>query len=72
MNKRLHKRGTKKDLTLNFNGENITSNAGLLLFKEFDNKLCLTKRMSDCIKNERDPRYIDYSIQDVLTQRFYN
>src|SRR3989339_28624 len=55
----------KKDLTLNFNGGDITSDAGLLLFKEFDNKICLTKRMSACIKDERDPRYIDYSIQDV-------
>lgn len=62
----------KKDLTLNFNGGDITSDAGLLLFKEFDNKICLTKRMSACIKDERDPRYVDYSIQDILTQRFYS
>lgn len=62
----------KKKLAVNFTGGDITSDAGLLLFKEFDHKIKLTERMSDCIKDTRDQRYIDYSIQEILSQRFYS
>ena len=37
-------------------GGNITSDAGLLLIKEFDSKLKLSKRIADRTKDKRDNR----------------
>lgn len=62
----------KKDLQFNFEGGDITSDAGLLLIKEFDNKLNLSKRMAACIKDTRDQRKIDYTIEELLNQRIYS
>ena len=48
----------KKKLTVNFNGGDISSDAGLLFFREFDSKLKLLERISNCIKDKRDNRYM--------------
>lgn len=63
---------TKKKVTLNYNGGNISSDAGLLLIKEFDDKLKITKRMSKCIKDQRNPSYISHTIKNLIDQRFYS
>lgn len=62
----------KKDLQFNFNGGDITSDAGLLLIKEFDNKLNLSKRMANCVKDERDINKITYTIEELFNQRIYS
>ncbi len=63
---------TKKTITLNFKGGNISSDAGLLLIKEFDNKLKITERMSNCIEEKRDSRNLEYSGKELLTQRLFS
>jgi hypothetical protein len=62
----------KKDLQFNFNGGDITSDAGLLPIKEFDNQLNFTKRIISLIKDKRDRRYTTHSIDDLFNQRFYS
>lgn len=61
----------KKDLTVNFKGGDISSDAGLLLFREYDRKLNLLERISDCVKDKKDQRYKTFSINEIITQRFY-
>ncbi len=61
-----------RQLTVNFNGGDISSDAGLLLFREFDSKFHLLKRISSCIKDKRSPEKVSYSIKELLTQRFYS
>ncbi len=62
----------KKKLTVNFKGGDISSDSGLLLFREFDSKLKLLERISNCIEDKRDNRYTTFSINEILTQRFYS
>lgn len=62
----------KKKLTVNFNGGDISSDAGLLLFREFDRKFKLVERISNCIKDKRSINYTTYSINELITQRFYS
>jgi hypothetical protein len=62
---------SKKKITLNFNGGNITSDSGLLLIKEFENKLKITDRMSNCIEDRRKQGYIDYTVKELLNQRLF-
>ncbi|MBI9064396.1 MAG: transposase [Marinilabiliaceae bacterium] len=36
-----------------------------------ENQLGLIHRISNCIKDERDQRYIDHAIEEMLTQRVF-
>jgi hypothetical protein len=61
----------KRQLTVDFEGGEITSDAGLLLIRQADNSLQLTERISDCINDRRDSRYADHSMVELLRQRVY-
>lgn len=60
-----------KKIELNFNGGDVTSDGGVLLLRQIDLKLGLTKQVADFIPDERDQRYIDHSIEKILAQRIY-
>ena len=60
-----------KKITANFTGGDITSDGGLLLLRETDKKLCLTKQLSKLIPDVRNQSYCDHSILQMLRQRIY-
>jgi len=60
-----------KNIDLSFSGDRISSDGGLLLLRELDNQLNLLSSASNCIHDERDQRYIDHSIKELLTQRVF-
>lgn len=60
-----------KDVSLSFTGQRISSDGGLLLLRELDNKLGLVESISACIKDTRDHRYIDHEMQELIAQRVY-
>jgi hypothetical protein len=61
----------KRQLAVDFEGGEITSDAGLLLIRRADNSLQLTERISNCIEDRRDSRYADHSMLELLRQRIY-
>ncbi len=61
----------KRKLTVDFQGGEITSDAGLLLIRQADNSLQLTMGISGSIEDKRDIRYTDHDIQTLLQQRIY-
>lgn len=62
---------SNKQLELSFTGDQISSDGGLLLLRELENQLGLINRISTCISDDRDQRYIDHSIKEMLTQRVF-
>ena len=42
----------KKNLKINFKGGNLTSDAGLILYKEFDEKIGFSKTIKDNLEVE--------------------
>jgi hypothetical protein len=60
-----------KNIDLSFSGERISSDGGLLLLRELDSQLNLLSSASNCIYDERDQRYIDHSVKELLTQRVF-
>lgn len=56
---------------VSFTGDQISSDGGLLLLKEVEKQLGLVNRISSCIADTRDQRYIDHSIEEMLTQRAF-
>ena len=62
----------RKKVQVNFNGGNITSDAGVLLLREVDKKMGLTKALSQVIPDDRHPSYVDHKLQPLLKQRIYS
>ena len=60
-----------KRVDLSFTGDQISSDGGLLLLREVENQLGLIDRISDCITDNRDQRYIDHTLKEMLTQRVF-
>jgi hypothetical protein len=60
-----------KNIELSFNGDRISSDGGLLLLRELDSQLNLLSSASNCIRDERDKRYIDHSVKELLAQRVF-
>jgi hypothetical protein len=60
-----------KPIELDYTGEKISTDGGLLLLKEVENQINILKDLSACIDDERDQRYIDHTIESLVKQRVY-
>ena len=60
-----------KNIELSFSGDRISSDGGLLLLRELDSQLNLLSSASNCLHDERDQRYIDHTIKELITQRVF-
>jgi len=58
-------------LTLDFHGGEITGEAGLILLREFDQRLGLTAGLKGLFVDQRDARYVEHPALDLLRQRIY-
>jgi len=62
---------TKKKLTADFDGGQITSDAGLLLLREFDERVGLTEQVAQCIEEKRTEYLIGHPLLEIVRQRAY-
>lgn len=62
---------SNKQIELSFSGDDISSDGGLLLLGEVENQTGLINRISNCITDNRDQRYVDHTIREMLTQRVF-
>ncbi len=60
-----------KKIEATFTGERISSDGGLLLLREVEKQIDIIKNASSCIDDWRDQRYIDHTIEEMLTQRVF-
>jgi hypothetical protein len=58
-------------LTLDFDGGTITTDPGLVLLREFDERLGLTRPLGTLLRDPRDRRYVDHDLVTLLRQRVY-
>lgn len=54
-----------------FDGGNITSDAGALLLRQTDGKIKLMERFTACFEDKRDPELIEHTTKDLASQRVY-
>jgi hypothetical protein len=60
-----------KSVKINFEGGNLTSDAGWLLYKEFDEKIGLSQAITDHL-NVNDPNgHVDHFNDEVIIQKMY-
>ena len=60
-----------RQVQADFSGGDITSNAGVLLLRELDRKLQLSKALSKIINDPRDPARCLHKTEAVVRQRLY-
>jgi hypothetical protein len=61
----------EKPVVVQFNGGNITSDAGLHQLQRLDQLLHLTQRINNCIRDPRNPVLITHPQDDLIAQRLY-
>ena len=60
-----------KRVELCYTGKDISSDGGLLLLKELEKQTGIISGISKCITDGRDQRYIDHTLEQLLSQRIY-
>jgi len=60
-----------KKVVVNFNGDPMTSDAGVLLLREVDRTIKLTERIAKIMTDNRDSSKITHSMLSMLQQRVY-
>jgi Transposase DDE domain group 1 len=60
-----------KAVDLAFDGGRLSSDAGLVLLKDIDAQLGLTRHLAAVLSDSRDPRRVKFTQQDLLTQRVF-
>jgi len=60
-----------KKVQADFDGGEITSDAGVLLLRETENHIGIIDSFSHCIRDRRDQRYVKQEFTDILSQRIY-
>lgn len=63
--------GFQRKLVVDFTGGAITGEAGLVVLREFDERLRLTHGLGTLIADGRDRRYVRHAVRDLVRQRIY-
>ena len=54
-----------------FNGGQITSDSGGLLFREVESRYGFISGLAACFGDRRDPRFTEFSVEELVGQRIY-
>jgi Transposase DDE domain group 1 len=54
-----------------FDGGHITSDGGVVLLREVEERRWIIKRLAQCFVDYRDDRYCEHSVEELLRQRIY-
>ena len=60
-----------RHVVADFSGGHLSSDGGALLLRQIDNGLGVTRSLAACFSDERDVRYIEHSIGELLAQRVH-
>ena len=63
--------GFQRKIVVDFEGGEITGDAGLVLLREFDERLELTSGIGKLVADGRDARYVSHRVLDLVRQRVY-
>jgi len=60
-----------KSVEVDFDGGEISSDAGLLFLRETEERIGIIKRLARIIQDRRHPGYVDHDVLTLLTQRVF-
>jgi hypothetical protein len=59
----------RKKVAANFDGGAISSDGGLMLLRQADRRLGLTRMLASCVQDRRDPSRISHAVEEMLLFR---
>lgn len=62
---------SNKKIEVDFNGGEVSSDAGLLFFREVESRIGLISKMTNCLQDRRHPSYVKHQFLDLLKQRIF-
>ena len=62
---------SNKKIEADFNGGEVSSDAGLLFLREVENRIGLTSKMTDSLRDRRHPGYVKHQLLELLKQRIF-
>src|SRR6266850_305688 len=65
-----HRSGSR-EVVAQFDGGNITSDAGGLILREVEQRTGILKKFAACFVDYRDPEAIEHPVEDLVAQRTY-
>jgi hypothetical protein len=60
-----------KNLQAEFDGGTLSSDGGVLFFREIEAQIGIIRRFAGVLDDPRDPRYTDHSYEEMLSQRIF-
>ena len=63
------KKSGSREVQACFDGGNISSDGGLLLLHELEQRLHLVEQFAECFTDGRDPSRVEHSVYELLSQR---
>ena len=54
-----------------FSGGTLSTDGGVLLLRQIDRGLGLTRRLATCFHDQRDPDWVDHTVEELLAQRIH-
>jgi hypothetical protein len=61
----------RKKLSVGFDGGQLSSDAGVLLLRNVEGRLGMARRLSECLKDKRDPDLILHTVEEMLRLRMF-
>ena len=61
----------RKKLSVGFDGGQLSSDAGVLLLRNVEGRLGMARRLSECLKDKRDPDLILHTVEEMLRLRIF-
>jgi Transposase DDE domain group 1 len=61
----------RREVVAEFDGGDITTDAGGLLLREVDRRLGLTERLAACFTDHRRPELVEHTVPQLIAQRLY-
>ncbi len=62
---------SNKKIEVDFNGGEVSSDAGLLFLREVKNRIGLISKMTNCLQDRHHPGYVKHPFLDLLKQRIF-
>ena len=60
-----------RQVVADFSAGDLSSDGGVLLLRQVDHGLGLSRTLATCFRDTRDARYVDHSLPQLLAQRLY-
>lgn len=60
-----------RQVVADFSGGTLSSDGGLPLLRQLDASLGLTRTLAGCFGDQRDQRFVDHALSELLRQRIY-